>query len=194
MDLNQVVQHLQENPVELHIHYIPVHELRAAGCVDSSYDNKDPENHQWGFLCGWTTPKLNRGEPAPFSPMSWKSKHHHDPNPSSCHAEVKSVVHLTKELEWLWALMLSLLFADCDIETRRRQQYGMVFELGKPRMPYLIKREDPEYNDPPTIVVMDAKSGYDTLGSEIPGKDRGSALEAPVVKASLRRLRARLRW
>ena len=74
LETNQVVDHLKNHHVVLKVHHIPEEQVRHLVISDASYDPTGKVKRQHGWIQALTTPQLNRGEVAPVSLMSWKSR------------------------------------------------------------------------------------------------------------------------
>ena len=48
--------------------------------------------------------------------------------------------------------------------------------------------------DPEALLITDSKGLHDTLASDLPGDDKASAVEVPIIRETLQRLRGRARW
>ena len=60
--------------------------------------------------------------------------------------------------------------------------------------PHVCRDEAWEYNDPELVMVMDSKGLHDSLDNDLPGDDRKSAMEVPIIEEFLRLTVGRARW
>ncbi|CAE8697324.1 unnamed protein product [Polarella glacialis] len=189
---NTVVKHLKENKLHIKIHAIPEAELRHVVILDSAFDTSGAEKSQCGWLLGCSTSKLNQGEKAPLSLISWKSRRLRRKAPSSMMCESLCASAATGELEWFDAFMESIRFSKYDLRAKlRRDQVA----LGLLDEPVVIATDDVLYRDPNALVVMDAKALFDAIANEqASGEDKRSALEIAVIKESIALVRGRTRW
>ena len=49
-------------------------------------------------------------------------------------------------------------------------------------MPFVVRDQNPAWNDPESTLVMDSKGLYDSLDNELPQDDKKSALEVPIIR------------
>ena len=61
-------------------------------------------------------------------------------------------------------------------------------------MPFVVRDQNPAWNDPESTLVMDSKGLYDSLDNELPQDDKKSALEVPIIVEFLKRIGGRARW
>lgn len=70
-------------------------------------------------------------------------------------------------------------------------------QMGLRGPPTVIAAEDPRFEDPTTVAIVDAKSLFDSTSSaerQFQGECDRSALESAIIQESLAKLRSRLRW
>ena len=82
-------------------------------------------------------------------------------------------------------------WTDFNLLTQRRDSSR---DTGKPSMPFVVRDQNPAWNDPESTLVMDSKGLYDSLDNELPQDDKKSALEVPIIVEFLKRIGGRARW
>jgi hypothetical protein len=189
---NDVVRHLKTFPVVLRIHAIPEKDLRLLLIGDSAFDTSGKEKSQHGWLLGFTTPALNRGESAPVSLMQWRSKRLRRKAASSLLCEAISMSAATGSLERLDAFFQSIAMSHFSPRRKQLTEDQYLEASGKATV---IASDSKNFVDPHSVCVMDAKSLYDSLNSEqSQGDDDRSALETAIIRESLSVCRGRPRW
>ena len=189
---NDVVRHLKTFPVVLRIHAIPEKDLRLLLIGDSAFDTSGKEKSQHGWLLGFTTPALNRGESAPVSLMQWRSKRLRRKAASSLLCEAISMSAATGSLERLDAFFQSIAMSHFSPRRKQLTEDQYLEASGKATV---IASDSKNFVDPHSVFVMDAKSLYDSLNSEqSQGDDDRSALETAIIRESLSVCRGRPRW
>ncbi len=189
---NDVVRHLKTFPIKLRIHAIPEEDLRNILIADSAFDTSGREKSQHGWLLGFTSPGMNRGETSPISLMEWRSRRLRRKAASSLLCESISLSAGTGALERQDAFMQSIQFSHFSPRMRQRTEDEMLSIMGKTTV---IANESAEYRDPKSLAVMDAKALFDSQNSEqSQGEDSRAALELAIIKESLRAVRGRARW
>ena len=194
IDCNATVEMLKERNITIKIHAIPEADLRHLLVADSSFDPTGKTKPQHGWLQGMTTPALNRGQFAPVSLISWRSKKLRRKAASTTLCESISLSTALASLEKQAATMRSFRFSRYD---PKQVVEDMDILMGLRGPPVVISTEDPRHQDPAAIAVIDAKSVYDSTSSserQFQGDDDRAALEAAMIQESLAKLRARLRW
>ena len=129
---------------------------------------------QAGYIIGFTDATLDEGEPAPWSPAVWKSYRLPRAVGSTLSAEAQAMSSATGTLEWTTLLISEALDGMFDV----RDFVSM-----------LAKR--------PPIVVTDCKSLYDHLvsvSSPTAVDDRRTSIDIVIIRQSLARTRASIRW
>ncbi|CAE7633607.1 unnamed protein product [Symbiodinium necroappetens] len=177
-EANSVVDHLKAHHVAVHIHSIPEPNIRHILISDSSGDSKGQTKPQHGWIQGVTTPQLNRGEEAPVSIIGWCSRRLRRKAGSSllCESIATSTAMAALEKQVaMWQSMTTSRFdprsLDVDIEV----------SMGLRGSATVIASEGRLFADPLSVVLVDAKSLFDSASSEqAKGEDDRSALEAPL--------------
>lgn len=189
---NDVVKHLKTFPIKLKIHAIPEQSLRGILISDSAFDTSGREKSQHGWLIGFTTPEMNRGQPAPVSLMQWRCRRLRRKAASSLLCESISLSAGAGALERQDAFLQSIRFSNFSPRSRQHTEDEALSIMGKSAV---IASESPEYRDPWCLAVIDAKALYDNLNSEqSQGEDDRAALELAIIKESLKAVRGRPRW
>ena len=194
LDCNQVVELLKGQKITIKIHHIPEKDIRHLLIADSSFDPSGKTKPQHGWIQGITTPALNRGEEAPVSLISWRSKKIRRKAGSTTLCESISLSTALAAMEKQMATFTSFRFSRFDPRSLARD---IEVEMGLRGPPTVIAAEDPKFVDPETIAIIDAKSVFDSTSSaerQFQGEDDRAALEAAIIQESLANLRARLRW
>jgi hypothetical protein len=194
LDCNQVVELLKGQKITIKIHHIPEKDIRHLLIADSSFDPSGKTKPQHGWIQGITTPALNRGEEAPVSLISWRSKKIRRKAGSTTLCESISLSTALAAMEKQVATFTSFRFSRFDPRSLARD---IEVEMGLRGPPTVIAAEDPKFVDPETIAIIDAKSVFDSTSSaerQFQGEDDRAALEAAIIQESLANLRARLRW
>ena len=57
-----------------------------------------------------------------------------------------------------------------------------------------LRDELKEYTDPEMLLIMDSKGLYDSLANDLPGDDKKSAMEVPIIEEFMEIAQARARW
>ncbi|CAJ1399663.1 unnamed protein product [Effrenium voratum] len=167
LETNQVVDHLRNHHVVLKVHHIPEEQVRHLVISDASYDPTGKVKPQHGWIQALTTPQLNRGEVAPVSLMSWKSRRLRRKAGNALLCESIALSTALGAMEKQVAVWRS----------------------------FCKSKYDPRFTDPLTIAVADAKSLYDASASEqAQGDDDRSALEIGIIQESIAKLSGRMRW
>ena len=189
---NDVVKHLKLFPIRLKIHAIREKELRNLLIADSAFDTSGREKSQFGWLLGFTDSTLNQGQTAPVSLMQWRSKRLRRKAASSMMCESIAMSAATGALERQDAFMHSLRFSNFSPRERQRGEDARMEMLGKTSV---FSKDVSAFQDPASIIVMDAKALFDNLGSEqSQGDDDRAALEVAIIKESLLMVGGRPRW
>ena len=194
LDCNQVVELLKGQKITIKIHHIPGKDIRHLLIADSSFDPSAKTKPQHGWIQGITTPALNRGDEAPVSLISWRSKKIRRKAGSTTLCESISLSTALAAMEKQMATFTSFRFSRFDPRSLARD---IEVEMGLRGPPTVIAAEDPKFVDPETIAIIDAKSVFDSTSSaerQFQGEDDRAALEAAIIQESLANLRARLRW
>ena len=191
---NEVVTMLKSRKITLKIHYIAEEDIRHVLIADSSFDPSGKNKPQHGWLQGITDPRLNAGAEAPISLISWRSKRLRRKAGSTTLCESISLSTALAAMEKQVATMRSFQYSSFD---PKKFMDDVEVTMGLRGPPTVIASENPKFEDPLTIAVIDAKSVFDSTASpeqQYQGEDDRAALEAAIIHESLSRLQARLRW
>ena len=162
-------------------------ELRRLCIQDSAFDPKGQQKSQHGWMIGYTTPALARGEVAPVSFVHWNSKKLRRKANSSLLCEAQSANISTGK--WLQATNLEMSMRFSSFRTND-PLYDHEWEA-----PTVLSKRTRKAVDPAGLLVMDAKSLFDALHNEQAGQDDArSALESAMIKEDLEKLGAIARW
>lgn len=193
LEINNVVKHLKENPVILRIHPIPEKDIRHVVISDASFDVTGKVKPQHGWLQGISTPKLNAGQIAPFSIISWRSRRLRRKAGSTMLCEAISLSTALGALEKQVAVFESFKVSRFNPQTMVSGSFESQMGLRGP--PTVIASEDPNFLDPQAIALVDAKALFDGANNEqAQGEDDRSALEIAVIQESMAKLMGRMRW
>ena len=188
LETNQVVDHLKNHHVVLKVHHIPEEQVRHLVISDASYDPTGKVKPQHGWIQAITTPQLNRGEVAPVSLMSWKSRRLRRKAGNTLLCESIALSTALGAMEKQVAVWRSFCKSKYDpretaVEVSEEVQMG----LHGPGA--VIASESVTFTDPLTVAVADAKSLYDASASEqAQGDDDRSALEIGIIQESVAKL------
>jgi hypothetical protein len=184
---NKMVELAKELKIHMRLWSIPEDQLRRICIEDASFDPAAKDKSQHGWLIGFTTPDLAQGKPAPVSLVDWKSKKLRRKANSSLLCEAQSANISTGRWLALANLEMSLRFAGHRIGGPLAPKYN--------EEPTVLTRQAALRKDPHGLLVMDAKSLYDSINSSQCNQDESrSALEAFMVKEELEKLGALPRW
>eukprot|EP00439_Symbiodinium_sp_Y106_P027348 s5817_g3.t1 len=178
--INETVEHLKRNHVVICIHAIPEADLRHLVISDSAFDKSGQEKSQHGWILGMTTPGLSRGEEAPISLISWRSRklRRKAGNTLLCESIALSAAMGAAEKQVaMWKSFTTAFYDPRSIAVDDEVSRGL-------RGPStVIATEAQDYQDPQVIAVADAKSLYDaTVTEQAQGDDdRSLALIAAHI-------------
>lgn len=191
MPTELVVHRLKGQPITLKIHAFPEEDARHFVISDSAFDPSGRSKPQHGWLQGVTTKGFNPGERVPMSLLSWRSRRIRRKAGSATLCESISLSTSLGALEKQVAMWCSITLSRFDV-----REYQEVEDTGGLRGPAtVIASEDPNFQDPQAVAVVDAKSVFDTTSSEQAcGEDDRTALEVAVIQDSISRLKGRIRW
>ena len=191
MDVNRVVHKIKGYSVKLRIHSIPEQQVRHVVVSDSAFDPTGKSKPQHGWIQAITTSALNQGLEAPMSIISWKSRRLRRKAGSTCLCEAISLSTALGALEKQIAMWNSICLSRYD----PRIQSEADDDKGLRRKPVVIASEDPNFSDPLSLAIVDAKSVFDASANEqAAGDDDRTALEIAVIQDSLSKTRGRIRW
>ena len=191
LETNKVVQKVKSLSVKLKIHQIPEEHVRHVVIADSAFDPSGRTKPQHGWLQGVTNNKLNLGMRAPVSLVGWKSRRLRRKAGSTMLCESISLSTALGALEKQIATWDSFRLSRFDV----RQRVLEDDHAGTRGEPTVIASDDPNYQDPLSLAVVDAKSLFDTAATEqAAGEDDRSALEVAIIQDSLSKCRGRVRW
>ena len=174
---NHIVRRAKQfHDLSITFHPIPPAELTVCIHSDSSLNVTNLKRPTvGGAMVGFTNRKLNSGEVAAWSPAVWRSFKQKQVVTSTLTAEARALSFALGRAEWLLAMMHECLFPNSFDLVKRK---GMFAESG-------------------AIAVTDAKSLYDSIiapGAPSGMEDSRCAFEVLVIRQSLRRMGAVLRW
>ena len=152
---NAAVVRAKAHNVEMKIWAIKESDLRRVCIQESSFDPRKKERSQHGWIRAYSTPALAADIEAPLSIVSWNWKKLRRKADSSLLCEAQSACISVGK--WLQATVLemSLRFADYD---RRDPLYHKQWEP-----PTVLSKKKTAAVDPAGLLIMDAKSLFDTL-------------------------------
>ena len=180
---------MKETPVEFHIRPIPRSERVSVLVCDSAFDTSGKDRSQTGWLLGFSSLLLHANKEAPFSLTGWRSRKLGRKASSSMLCEALGLSKGSAELLWVTTFMLSLEFSDYDIRLKDRRMAISRAEK------FVLRRDNPVLNHPDSLVVIDAKSLFDSLKSEqTMQEDRRAALEVAAIRDDLALLNGQPRW
>ena len=140
---------------------------------------------------GATNSWFNQGRRAPISVVHWRSRKLPRKAGSPQLVETYAASSAVVEMAWIKALWESMTWSDFNLLTQRRDSNR---DNGKPSMPFVVRDQNPAWNDPESTLVMDSKGLYDSLDNELPQDDKKSAVIMPIVEEILRKCNGRSRW
>ena len=193
LEANRVVEHLKSFNVVLKVHGIPEKDVRHIVISDSAADPKGRTKPQHGWLQAVSTPKLNLGETAPLSLISWQSRRLRRKANSTMLCESIALSTAMAALEKQVAMWRSITLANYDPKDAVGVDEEVLRGLRGPDT--VIASEHENYRDPRALCILDAKSVYDSVNSpQAQGDDERSALEVAIVQEGLAKLDGRARW
>ncbi|CAE7807940.1 unnamed protein product [Symbiodinium sp. CCMP2592] len=187
---NEVIKQLKQCPMRLRIHSIEETKVRNLVISDSAFDTTGKEKCQHAFFIGFTTDELNLGKPAVVSLTRWCSRRLRRKASSSMLCEAISFSSATAALEKQDALWDALRISYYDPRQRQRVEEETLELQGKSTV---IASDAPLYQDPRSLVIIDAKSLFDSLLSGQPCECERTNLEVAVIQESLQVCKARPR-
>ena len=161
----------------------------SGNLINSSFDTRERQRHQQGWLVCATNKYFNQERSAPVSVLHWRSRKLTRKAGSPQLVETYAASSAVVEITWIKALWESMTWRDFDILTQRRSSRPL-----KTMMPHVIRNENPAYYDPESTLVIDSKGLFDALDNDLPQDDRKSALEVPIIEEFMRRAMCRPRW
>eukprot|EP00435_Cladocopium_sp_Y103_P029371 s1599_g7.t1 len=173
-EVNNIIRRAKQH-AELSILFkaIPAESLRLVCHSDAAFANVGVYT-QAGFVIGFTDAKLDDGHLSSWTPAVWKSAKLSRAVGSTLAAESQSMVNATGTLEWTALLLAEALDGPFDVRN---------FET-------MLKRRPP-------VVVTDCKSLFDHLisvSSPTSVEDRRTSIDVVILRQSLQRLAASIRW
>ena len=140
-----------------------------------------------GWMIGYTTPALARGEVAPVSYVHWNSKKLRRKANSSLLCEAQSAN--ISNGKWLQAANLEMSPRFSSFRTN-----DALYDYDD-EAPTVLSKRTRRAVDPAGMLVMDAKSLFDSIHNEQAGQyDSRSALESSMIKEDLEKLGAIAHW
>jgi len=162
-------------------------DLRRLCIQDSAFDPHGRQKSQHGWMIGYTTPALARGERAPVSFVHWNSKKLRRKANSSLLCEAQSANISTGK--WLQSANMEMSLRFASFRTN-----DSLYDH-EPEAPTVLTKRTRKAVDPSGMLVMDAKSLFDAIHNEQAGQDDArSALESSMIKEDLDKLGAIARW
>ena len=155
--------------------------MRRVLVSDSAFDTSGQQKSQHGWLIGYSTSSLAKGDTAPFSLIYWKSRRLRRKASSSLLCEALS---LSKAMaNFLWTANLEMMFRITG------HKHGMPLSLCEVEIPTVLSKQKKKAVDPPAQLVIDAKALYDLLLTEQQGQDdERAALEVSLIKEDMESL------
>ncbi|CAJ1416610.1 unnamed protein product [Effrenium voratum] len=191
MEANRVVAKIKGHHIQLKIHSFPEEDLRHLLIADSSFDPSGKSKPQHGWLQATTTDQLNLGKTAPVSLITWRSRKLRRKAGSTNLCEAISMSTALGSMEKQVAMLESLRFSRYS----PRHRLEIEDDGGLQGEASVIASENPTFQDPAMIAVIDAKSVFDSVKNEqAQGEDDRAALEVALIKESLSKVRGRIRW
>jgi len=191
IDTNKTVQRIKAHRVTLKIHSIPEKDVRHFVVADASFDPTGKSKPQHGWLQGITSPRLNQGLDAPISLLAWKSRRLRRKAGNTMLCESISLSTALGALERQIAMWNSFRLSRYD----PRLQAELDDSQGRRGAPVVVASDDPDFADPLSIAIIDAKSLFDASASEQSSGDCDrSGLEIAIIQDSIARCRGRVRW
>ena len=176
LEVNKIVAKLKEIDVVIRIHPIKEELIRHVLISDSSFDPTGKTKPQHGWLQGVTTPQLNRGEEAPISLISWKSRR---------------LRRKAGSLEKQMATLNSFLKSNYSV----RDELERMDDGGLRGTPTVIAEEDQNFQDPKSVAILDSKGVFDASSNEqSQGECDRTSLEVALIRDSMSRTCSRIRW
>ena len=174
MEANNVIRRAKQfADLEITFEPIPIDQLRLCCHSDAAWANLG--NHtQAGYIIGFITSDLDIGKETTWTPAVWKSFRLSRAVGSTLAAEAQAMVAATGTLEWM-----SLLLAEAV------EGIGDIREFSQH-----LKTRTP-------VVVTDCKSLYDHLvavSSPTSVEDRRTSIDIVILRQSISRLGASIRW
>ena len=174
LEANNVIRRAKQfADLEITFEPIPIDQLRLCCHSDAAWANLG--NHtQAGYIIGFITSDLDIGKETTWTPAVWKSFRLSRAVGSTLAAEAQAMVAATGTLEWM-----SLLLAEAV------EGIGDIREFSQH-----LKTRTP-------VVVTDCKSLYDHLvavSSPTSVEDRRTSIDIVILRQSISRLGASIRW
>ena len=170
---NAVRRAKQHRDQELQFCSIPPECLAIMCHSDAAFGNAKANATQAGFLVGFTHKNINQGELCDWSPMFWRSARLPRVVSSTLSAEAQSMAVASSMCEWISLLVSEALDGPRFVHSCWNRQHERV-----------------------VILATDCKSLYDHLSSQSAPTldDRRTAIDIIIIRDSINRLKASLRW
>ena len=171
---NNVVRRAKQHS-DLCMTFRPINPAELTVCCHSDAAFANVGTHtQAGYIIGFTQRCLDEGAMAIWNPVSWRSYKLPRAVSSTLSAESQAMATASGTVEWLALLMHEILHGPFDI-----RDFNKVLNLCKP------------------IVITDCKSLYDHLhspSSPTAVEDRRTSIDIVIIRESVKRLCASVRW
>ena len=174
LEANNIIRRAKQfSDLEVTFQPIPVQKLRLCCHSDAAWANVGVHT-QAGYILGFSTTDLDAGKETSWTPAVWKSFKLSRAVGSTLAAEAQSMVAATGTLEWI-----SLLLAEAIDGIGEIREYAQHLRNRTP------------------VIVTDCKSLYDHLiavSSPTSVEDRRTSIDIVILRQSLSRLGASIRW
>ena len=153
---------------------IPFSELRLCLHSDAAFANAKKKGTQAGYLIGVTTDALQQGQPAPWSPATWKSYRLKRVVGSTFAGETQVLTDGLGHAEWIGCHLAEV--KHFEFSLKDRESFLHEFKLQ---------------------AITDCKSIYDHLQNYAhPGSvsDKRVAIDLVIMKETMKRLKGCIRW
>ena len=152
---------------------IPLSDMAIVCHSDAAYANAKGGATQAGYVLGFTHKNLEKGETCSWSPAFWKSHRLPRVVNSTLSAEAQSMSGASSMCEWLSLLLAEMRDGPCCAQSLWHAP-----------------------NRPPCILITDCKSLFDHLKSPSAPSldDRRTSIDIVIIRESVRRMSASVRW
>lgn len=190
---NQLVHRARQySDVEITVKSIPWDQIGICFHSDAGFANAKGHATQAGYILGFVDHKLNKNEPAAWSPFCWKSYRLPRVVSSTLGAESQSFSTACAIAEWV-ALMISEAKTG-SFDLRSSNQIPQQALLSKPSF-YGTPRD--QISPISTAGITDCKSLYDhlsSMSSVCKSDDKRVAIDLAIIKQCMSRTGMTIRW
>ena len=182
----------QYSDVEITVKSIPWDQIGICFHSDAGFANAKGHATQAGYILGFVDHKLNKNEPAAWSPFCWKSYRLPRVVSSTLGAESQSFSTACAIAEWV-ALMISEAKTG-SFDLRSSNQIPQQALLSKPSF-YGTPRD--QISPISTAGITDCKSLYDhlsSMSSVCKSDDKRVAIDLAIIKQCMSRTGMTIRW